>query len=78
MLQDCADETDFRLSLDEEEDWDIWFIDGAILPTLLMKMKGYQRTNHLPAMYVLARKNLLARNLNAMQKALPNHYDFFP
>lgn len=29
-------------------------------------------------MYVLARKNLLAKNLINMQKALPDHYDFFP
>lgn len=78
VLQDCADETDFRLSTEEEEDWDVWWIDAAIIPTLLIKMKGYQRTNHLPAIYVLARKNLLARNLNMMQKALPEQFDFFP
>mmetsp|Transcript_8661 Transcript_8661/g.13441 ORF Transcript_8661/g.13441 Transcript_8661/m.13441 type:complete len:96 (+) Transcript_8661:1035-1322(+) len=41
-------------------------------------MKSYQRTNHLPAVFVLARKNLLARNLNLMQKSMPDHYDFFP
>jgi tubulin polyglutamylase TTLL6/13 len=23
----------------DDEDWDIWFIDGPILPTLLTKMK---------------------------------------
>lgn len=63
VLQDCADETNFRLSTEEEEDWDVWWIDGPILPTLLTKMKPYQRTNHLPACYVLARKNLLATNL---------------
>lgn len=63
ILQDVANETDFRLSYDDDEDWDVWFIDGPILPTLLLKLKNYQRTNHLPAMYVLARKNLLAKNL---------------
>ena len=41
-------------------------------------MKPYQRTNHLPACYVLARKNLLARNLANMQSVLPNDFDFFP
>jgi len=73
-----ANETDFRLSYDEDEDWDVWFIDGAILPTLLLKMKNYQRTNHLPGMYVLARKNLLAKNLINMQRAMPDQFDFFP
>jgi tubulin polyglutamylase TTLL6/13 len=77
-LEDCANETDLRLTTDEEEDWDIWWIDGPILPTLLLKMKPYQRTNHMPACYVLARKNLLARNLATMQKAMPDLYDFFP
>ncbi len=41
VLQMCADETNFRLSTDEEEEWDIWWIDGPILPTLLLKMKNY-------------------------------------
>lgn len=64
VLLDAAKETNLCLSNDEEADWDIWWIDGPILPTLLHKMASYQRTNHLPAVFVLARKNLLARNLN--------------
>jgi len=78
VLNDCSEELNFRLSVDENEDWDVWWIDGPILPTLLTKMKPYQRTNHIPAIYVLARKNLLARNLQNMQSVLPNDYDFFP
>ena len=78
MLKDAAKETNFALSNDEEQDWDVWWIDGPILPTLIHKMKWYQRTNHLPAVQYLARKNLLARNLNMMQKAMPEYYDFFP
>jgi len=77
-LEDCANETDLRTTTDEEEDWDVWWIDGPILPTLLLKMKPYQRTNHMPACYVIARKNLLARNLATMQKAMPDLFDFFP
>jgi hypothetical protein len=30
-----------KASADEEEDWDIWFIDGPIAPSLLTKMKPY-------------------------------------
>lgn len=78
VLEDCSQETNFRLSTDEEEEWDIWWIDGPILPTLLMKMKPYQRTNHLPASYTLARKNCLAKNLDLMQQAFPVEFDFFP
>ena len=78
LFEDCVVETGFRLTKDDEEDWDIWWIDGPILPTLILKMKPYQRTNHLPACTVLARKNLLARNLCNMQVVLPELYDFFP
>jgi len=64
VLHDCAEETNFRTTSEEgDDDWDVWWIDGPILPTLLIKMKWYQRTNHLPACYVLANKKLLARNL---------------
>jgi tubulin polyglutamylase TTLL6/13 len=78
VLEDCAQETGFTLSTDEDEDYDVWWIDGSIIPTLLMKLKSYQRTNHLPGIYVLARKNLLAKNLNMMQDAMPDEFDFFP
>jgi len=64
--------------LEAEEDWDIWFIDGPTVPALLSKMKAYQRTNHFPGMYALARKNLLAKNLIAMQKYFARDYNFFP
>ena len=41
-------------------------------------MKPYQRINHFPGMYALARKDHLARNLNRMQRVLPDEYNFFP
>jgi tubulin polyglutamylase TTLL6/13 len=41
-------------------------------------MKWHQRTNHLPAVHVIAKKNSLARNLALMQRAMPEQYDFFP
>jgi hypothetical protein len=31
-MQVAAAENNFRLSLNEEEDWDIWWIDAPILP----------------------------------------------
>lgn len=43
-----------------------------------MKMKPYQRINHFPGMYAIARKNLLARNLMKMQAKFPQEYNFFP
>ena len=32
----------------------------------------------MPAVENLARKNLLARHLNMMQKAMPDEFNFFP
>ena len=71
VLKDVADEMNFVLSYEEDEDWDIYWIDGPIAPTFLLKMQSYQRTNHFPGMYSLARKNLLAKNLMAIKKACP-------
>lgn len=66
VIHEVATALNLRTSIDEEEDWDIWFIDAPTIPALLVKMQPYQRTNHFPGMYCLARKNLLAKNLCAM------------
>lgn len=80
LLETVAQENNFLLSHDEEgeEEWDIWWIDSQIFPTLISKMKWFQRTNHLPAVHNIAKKSSLAQNLNQMQKAIPEEYDFFP
>ncbi len=78
VLRDVSDELNYTLSYDEDEDWDIWWLDGPVSPNFLMKMQNYQRTNHFPGMYCLARKNLLAKNLMGMKKAVSNEYNFFP
>jgi tubulin polyglutamylase TTLL6/13 len=41
-------------------------------------MKNYQRVNHLPECFELAKKNLLAKNLSKFQSLFPLDYDFFP
>jgi len=73
-----AEELNFNLSYDEEEDWDIYWIDGPVAPAFLLKMQAYQRASHFPGMFALARKNLLAKNLQAMKKVLPSEFNFFP
>jgi tubulin polyglutamylase TTLL6/13 len=71
IMEEIAEENNMRTSVDEDADWDIWFIDGPIIPSLLIKIKNYQRTNHFPGMYVLARKNLLAKSLLSMREWYP-------
>jgi len=41
-------------------------------------MKDYQRVNHFPGIYNLARKNMLGRHLMRMMNFLPYDYNFFP
>jgi hypothetical protein len=41
VIEEVAEGCNMRTSVDEEADWDIWFIDGPIIPSLLIKMKNY-------------------------------------
>lgn len=53
-------------------------MDGAVPPEKLARMKGYQKINHFPGMYVISRKNNLAFNLNRMQRHFSKEYSFYP
>lgn len=50
----------------------------AVQPDMLARMRPYQKINHFPGMYSLARKNHLGKNLMKMMKQFPDDYDFFP
>ena len=41
LIHEVAEELGMRTSIDDDEDWDIWFIDGPTMPTLLSKMNAY-------------------------------------
>ena len=41
-------------------------------------MKLYQKINHFPGMYQLARKNNLGINLSRMKKQFNDEFQFFP
>lgn len=60
------------------DEWDIFWTDSGVQVDKLYRMKPYQRINHFPGMYALARKDHLARNLQRMQKLFPEDYKFFP
>ena len=53
-------------------DWDVWWTDREITPDTLFKMNLYQKINHYPGIYVLARKNLSDLNLMVMKEHFPN------
>jgi len=69
----------YKMCDDENADWDVFWNDTAgVLPEQLSKMQNYQRVNHYPGMYQLARKNNLCRNLTRMQRLHKEDYSFFP
>jgi tubulin polyglutamylase TTLL6/13 len=69
----------WKISYDTfESEWDLWWTDSAVPPDKLAKMKPYQKINHFPGMYNIARKSNLAWNLVRLQRAFPEEYDFFP
>jgi tubulin polyglutamylase TTLL6/13 len=63
---------------DEKHEWDLYWCDNGVAVDRLYKMKPYQRINHFPGMFALARKDHLARNLNKMFKRFPEEYKFYP
>ena len=66
------------ISNPESPNFDLWWTDSAIEPDKLAHMQPYQKVNHFPGMYALAKKNYLARNLTKMRKAFPEQYAFYP
>ena len=58
-----------RLPVPEPEEgkrmpeFDVQWQDGAMAPKKFKKFRAYQRTNHFPGTYEIARKKNLARNL---------------
>lgn len=69
----------WKLSYEQESmEWDLYWTDEAVQPEQLSKMQPFQKINHFPGMFSLARKNHLGRNLMKMKKQFPIQYKFFP
>ena len=66
------------LKKEDEDNWDVFWTDSGVQPEKLSKMKPFQKINHFPGMYSIARKNNLAKNLNRLHKVYPKDYNFFP
>jgi tubulin polyglutamylase TTLL6/13 len=76
-----AEEMGWRISKDQDwtkGDWDLWWNDLGIDSYFLTQAKSYQKVNHFPAMYQIARKTYLAKNLRRLQKLYPQDFTFFP
>ena len=79
IVREVARES-FNMRIFEEDidDFDIFWSDGAIQPEKLQRLKPYQRINHFPGMYVLARKNYLGKHLNKLKRKFDEEYNYFP
>ncbi|XP_058150683.1 tubulin polyglutamylase TTLL13 isoform X2 [Dasypus novemcinctus] len=62
----------------EDEEWTVYWTDCSVSLERVMEMKRFQKINHFPGMTEICRKDLLARNLNRMQKLYPTEYNIFP
>uniref|UniRef100_A0A8C8ZGP6 Uncharacterized protein n=1 Tax=Prolemur simus TaxID=1328070 RepID=A0A8C8ZGP6_PROSS len=62
----------------EDEEWTVYWTDYSVSLERVMDMKRFQKINHFPGMAEICRKDLLARNLNRMQKLYPTEYNIFP
>ena len=69
---------DYHLTRRGRSDWDIAWWDGPPPINLIAKLQPWQRVNHVPGIFNLARKNMLGNHLMKMMKQFPDEYDFFP
>lgn len=60
------------------DNWDVLWTDSTVPPCVLSAMKPYQKVNHFPGMYAIARKSNLCMNLNRMRKVFKQDYAFYP
>nr|XP_029721184.1 tubulin polyglutamylase TTLL13-like [Aedes albopictus] len=62
----------------ENELWNVCWTDSLVGVDFCRDMRRFQKINHFPGMFEICRKDLLARNLNRMQKQFPTEYQIFP
>ena len=60
VIKRCAKSLGLKVTWDEKKDWDLVWHDTGVTADKVIKLMDYQRINHFPGMYVLARKNHLA------------------
>lgn len=68
----------FELTEDDNADFDIMWHNTGMKTSQIKRLKSYQKYNHFPGMYQLAKKTNLGRNLMKMHRLHPEEYKFFP
>jgi len=61
-----------------EDHCNIIWCDSGVTTERAVKLKRYQKINHFPGMFNLARKAPMGRNLSILANEFPLEYEFFP
>ena len=77
LIKRVTGEAGFKV-VEEDEQWNLHWIDTSVSIERVMRMKKFQKINHFPGMAEISRKDFLAKNLTRMQKMFPEEYNFFP
>ncbi|XP_030767601.1 tubulin polyglutamylase ttll6-like [Sitophilus oryzae] len=77
IIRKVAQKFEYK-EVSEGENWNLYWTDLSITVERCKDMKRFQKINHFPGMLEICRKDLLARNLNRMQRLFPRDYNFFP
>lgn len=78
IIKEAARGLGYKATYKEDKDWDIIWHDGGVSSEKLSKLHDYQRINHFPGMYILARKNYLAINIMKMARVFDKEYKIAP
>eukprot|EP00656_Telonema_subtile_P003688 TRINITY_DN11674_c0_g1_i2.p1 TRINITY_DN11674_c0_g1~~TRINITY_DN11674_c0_g1_i2.p1 ORF type:complete len:223 (+),score=53.94 TRINITY_DN11674_c0_g1_i2:168-836(+) len=81
VVMDCATERHWTLVTrkdPEKEDCNLYWVDTAVVPDRLAKLKPWQCCNHFPGMGQIANKARMARQLDKMARKFPKDYSFYP
>lgn len=61
-----------------KEQWNLYWTDTSVSSQRAMRLERFQRLNHFPGMYHLARKGGLGKHLTQLAKLFPSDFGFFP
>eukprot|EP00658_Telonema_sp_P-2_P036126 TRINITY_DN26184_c0_g1_i1.p1 TRINITY_DN26184_c0_g1~~TRINITY_DN26184_c0_g1_i1.p1 ORF type:complete len:455 (-),score=105.83 TRINITY_DN26184_c0_g1_i1:123-1487(-) len=62
----------------EKDSCNLYWVDIAVVPDRLAKLKPWQCCNHFPGMGQIANKARMAKQLDKMARKFPKDYNFYP
>lgn len=78
VVRNVSSQLQWHIVNDEQELWNVNWIDFYYDTKAYQRMKRFQRVNRFPEIQEITRKDFLCRNLMRMRKFYAHSYDFFP